>query len=53
MALCLNERGTNEGLQLKLAAQPLGQNELVDEMYFNTKLISKMGNLAILPPLFN
>jgi hypothetical protein len=25
MALCLNKRGTNEGIKLKLAAQPLDQ----------------------------
>lgn len=35
MALCLNKRGTNERIKLKLAAQPLDQIELIDKLYFN------------------
>lgn len=35
MALCLNKRGTNEGIKLKLAAPPMDQNELIDKLHFD------------------
>lgn len=54
MALCLNKRGINERIMLKLAAQPKEQIQLTDKLYFNiNKYFKRWGKSAILLLLFS